>query len=124
VSFHMEHNPLSLQEGTRRILAAAKQGKDPPLAHSKPISGRAFNRVIEACERAGLDPGEEILKLVSAEDACKTCGHTAKISDKMRADIWVKLLEFVQPKLRAIEGDINVKELSLVQILSSVDDEP
>lgn len=99
--------------------------KDPinaqPNESGKPLSDTALNRVMEACEAAGLDPTQEIMKVMT-EGACETCGHSSKITDKMRAEIWIKLLEFIQPKLRAVEGNLNIKELSLVQILSMEDE--
>ena len=71
------------------------------------LSDRAFNRVLVACEDAGLDPAAEIVRLLKS----------GTLSPKMECEIYLKFLEFIQPKLRSIEQDINLKDYSLVDLL-------
>lgn len=72
-------------------------------------SGQRFNieRLEEACRRIGVDPCEVAAKGLSKEAA-------PDLSDKERADIALKLMEYLMPKRRAIEGEVEVEHSYVV----------
>ena len=70
--------------------------------NGKPGQTFSVERLEKLCERYGLDPCEVAVKGLSAQ-------HAPDLKDKDRADIALKLMEYLMPKKRSIEGEVEVE---------------
>lgn len=88
------------------------------VASGKAKDGQRFSpeRLQELCEKLNLDPCEVAVKGLSPE-------HAPDLKDKDRAEIALKLMEYLMPKRRAVELEAEVEVSYVVSGEPVTDDE-
>lgn len=84
--------------------------------------GLSLTRIMEACERRGIDP-HEVIAIALSEDM-RQQAESSGMTMKAQADLAWKLIDKAEPSKKALDIDANVKGTVQIGIISFADIDP